>query len=200
MVDKINFNNPGILVVELTEEEIQPITDEANYMLKTNFQSYERFGNGLAGHLNNEYYLQDSLFHIQRIVKPLADFYKSQYYKSHEKTDYNLSKAWINFQKKYEFNPIHHHIGIFSFALWLKVPYKIEDENKVFPYINDSENVTANFCFHYTDILGNIERYAIPVDKKYENKLVFFPSSLRHIVYPFYTSDDYRISVSGNLI
>jgi len=26
-----------------------------------------------------------------------------------------------------------------------------------------------------------------------------FPSLLAHCVYPFYTSDDYRISISGNI-
>ena len=39
----------------------------------------------------------------------------------------------------------------------------------------------------------------IPVEKGWEGKLVMFPSLLMHSVTPFRTSDDYRISISGNL-
>ena len=31
-------------------------------------------------------------------------------------------------------------------------------------------------------------------------KIIFFPSKLNHCVYPFYTSDDTRISISGNIL
>jgi hypothetical protein len=33
-----------------------------------------------------------------------------------------------------------------------------------------------------------------------ENTLLLFPAKLTHAVYPFYSSDDYRISVSGNVV
>ena len=39
----------------------------------------------------------------------------------------------------------------------------------------------------------------LPIDKAWEGTMILFPSSLNHNVYPFYTSDDYRISISGNL-
>jgi len=48
--------------------------------------------------------------------------------------------------------------------------------------------------------LGNIRSHDLPVDKSYEKKLLLFPATMRHSVYPFYTSDDYRISVSGNFL
>ena len=32
-----------------------------------------------------------------------------------------------------------------------------------------------------------------------ERVMLVFPAALQHAVYPFYTSDDYRISVSGNV-
>ena len=34
---------------------------------------------------------------------------------------------------------------------------------------------------------------------KYQGMLVFFPSRLNHIVYPFYNCDETRISISGNI-
>jgi inosine/xanthosine triphosphate pyrophosphatase family protein len=36
-------------------------------------------------------------------------------------------------------------------------------------------------------------------DKTFEGKIAFFPSKLSHCVYPFYSSDDVRISISGNI-
>ena len=47
--------------------------------------------------------------------------------------------------------------------------------------------------------MGRITPAMVPVDKTYEGTIVMFPSEMLHAVYPFYTSDDYRISVSGNL-
>jgi hypothetical protein len=41
--------------------------------------------------------------------------------------------------------------------------------------------------------------HTIDVDKSFEGKMLMFPNSAYHTVYPFYTSDDYRITVSGNL-
>jgi hypothetical protein len=39
----------------------------------------------------------------------------------------------------------------------------------------------------------------LPVDKTFEGKIAFFPSKLSHCVYPFYSSDGIRISISGNI-
>jgi hypothetical protein len=37
------------------------------------------------------------------------------------------------------------------------------------------------------------------VDKEWEGKIALFPAKLNHLVYPFYTSDEPRISISGNI-
>ena len=47
--------------------------------------------------------------------------------------------------------------------------------------------------------LGRIFDLPVHVDKSYEGKMLMFPSFVQHGVYPFYTSDDYRITVSGNV-
>jgi hypothetical protein len=192
------FSNLGYLFVHLSDEDVKPIVEEVNELQK-NFETATRANDILAGHLNNEYQLFDCKLHIHKLLLPLIYEYKKMFpHFTCRYENYLLDNVWVNFQQKYEFNPVHYHNGIFSFALWLKVPYYIEDENKIFPYINNRENTTANFCFQYTDALGDICRCPIPADKTYENKLVFFPAKMRHSVNPFYTSDEYRISVSGN--
>ena len=46
---------------------------------------------------------------------------------------------------------------------------------------------------------GSINCKPIDVDKSFEGKMVMFGAKHLHEVYPFYTSDDYRITISGNL-
>ena len=55
------------------------------------------------------------------------------------------------------------------------------------------------FSFSYTNIFGEISNCDIAVDKKDEGRILFFPSKMVHQVFPFYTSDEYRITVSGNV-
>jgi hypothetical protein len=59
--------------------------------------------------------------------------------------------------------------------------------------------LSGKFQFHYTNILGNITGITLPIDNKWEGQILLFPSLLNHSVYPFYSSDDYRISIAGNL-
>jgi len=48
-------------------------------------------------------------------------------------------------------------------------------------------------------MLGELESYHYCVEDDMRDKLVFFPSRLNHSVNPFYSSDEHRISVSGNI-
>ena len=109
---------------------------------------------------------------------------------------------WANFQKKFEFNPIHFHSGLFSFIVFLQIPYDLEEEDKVFPYVHHTGKATSRLSFlvtHGHSYLTGVRDIRINVDKSFEGKMLLFPASLQHLVYPFYTSEDYRITVSGNL-
>ena len=46
---------------------------------------------------------------------------------------------------------------------------------------------------------GQINGHQVYVDKEFESKILMFPSSLSHCVYPFYTSNKKRITSSGNI-
>ena len=109
-----------------------------------------------------------------------------------------LNNAWVNFQNKHEFNPSHTHTGIISFVVWLKVPYTIKEEmmNKSVAYSNSP--VAGCFQFMYCDALGNINGHTISCEKETEGTILIFPAKMQHCVYPFFTSDEYRISISGN--
>ena len=122
-----------------------------------------------------------------------------------EKKTINLDfkgEAWINFQKKYEYNPMHLHNGVFSFVIWYKIPFHKEDEIEYGAGKDRGPEFNHNgeFEFVYYDFYNERVEFApLNVDKKMEGYMAIFPSTLQHIVYPFYTSDDYRITLSGNI-
>jgi hypothetical protein len=199
------FNNIGYLRHKFQEDELSFLREEV-YGIKANFSAPENipFNNTLAGNIQHEYSLTKSLEKLEKLLFPYFNIFnrecnllKSVAYATHS-VPINLGSSWVNFQKKTEFNPIHNHSGIASFIIYLDVPYFIEDEKRNISSINSSVNVPAHFCFLYTDSLGQINCESIPVDKTFRNVLLMFPSKMMHCVYPFYTSDEYRISVSGN--
>ena len=174
----------------------------------------EKYNNNLLGHMKEEYSLNQSKEIISEYVEALAVAYdrsnpgyieafeevsKSKYYK------FYLDTLWVNKQKKYEFNPVHHHAGALSFVIWIKIPYDLKEEETYFPPVSGeteesrTNTHTSKFAFVYTDTLGRIRHIPLPIDKNWEGTILMFPSSMHHCVYPFYTSDDYRISVSGNV-
>ena len=101
--------------------------------------------------------------------------------------------VWINFQQKHEYNPIHNHSGVLSWVYYHKVPYLLEEEDK---YFNDPAKTQYNGRFVFYPEIGTFAE--LDIDNKHEGTFIMFPSELHHTVYPFYTSDEYRITVAGN--
>jgi hypothetical protein len=198
------FDNIGIITTKLSDEDLQPIKNEIKE-IQNNFSNYTRHNNKLAGNIEHEYKLNKTHIYIENLVRPYINEYEKQF--KYLNTIDILSgdlplgmydTPWVNFMKKHEFNPPHTHSGIYSFVIWIDVPYDIEEE-KSQNYCKDSTmSVPGHFQFLYTNSLGRILPYNIPADKTYNNTMVIFPCELVHTVYPFSTSDKYRISVSGN--
>jgi len=164
----------------------------------------------LAGHIKEEYF-------IEKISENFLKFI-NQYCLNHEiiKTiikepqmqvlssdkPFYIDSLWVNYQKKYEFNPPHKHSGLFSFVIFIKIPYNLREEETYFKDIKtDTFNTmhTSKFAFLNTDYNGEIYCDILPVDKSFVGKIIFFKAAQLHQVFPFYTSNDYRITVSGNL-
>jgi len=196
------------LLTKLSPNDLCDLLHEVkNIKNNFNFYSDKKANSNLAGNLEKEYSLsQNSIDCLNKIVSPHVKKYNeiNPLLTSVKVLDENLplclDKPWVNFQKKYEFNPVHNHKGIFSFVLWLEVPYYIKKEMENPSSINSNNNCPGHFELLYTDIIGRIQTYKIAVDKNMENYLLIFPSQTYHCVYPFYTSEEYRISVSGNYV
>jgi len=177
-----------------------------DYLKNTDIKkSKNLINNTLAGQIKEEYkytnwpkIVEDYL--INKVENsPILQSYTEKVSVLSENKPFYLSTLWCNFQKKYEFNPIHNHKGMFSFIVFLNIPYDLKDEDNFFPETSSKKPSTSRLCFLHLDNLGNIVSMDIDVDKSFENKIIMFPAVLQHQVYPFYTSDDYRITVSGNI-
>jgi hypothetical protein len=199
------FNNIGFLEIDLSEDDLIPIKKEVYEIKNNNFETALSHNKNLAGNIEKEFLLKKSVVsYLEQLIKPFClEFDKIfQYTKNLNLLTDNkpliLDEAWVNFQKKYEFNPLHNHSGVFSFVIWIDIPYAIEDERNNVHSKDSNNNVAGCFSFFYIDSLGSILSYSIPADNTCNNKLILFPSKMSHCVYPFYTSEDYRISCSGN--
>lgn len=163
----------------------------------------------LAGNIKEEWNLEPSIpifnkyiislinkhpFHLQHV-----NIERKKFFNEDKVPPLQLSSLWVNFQKKHEFNPIHNHSGLFSFVIFVQIPYDLERERKEGPGSLSNSNFTSCLQFHTTNLLGGHYGETVHVDKSYEGGIYFFNAETNHCVYPFFTSDDYRITVSGNV-
>lgn len=201
--DKHIFPNYGVMSATFSETELEPLKQEIN-KIQENFDLPKKANSSLAGQIQKEFFLSDSVEPVAELVLPFTQLYHNEFQWANNiqlldrDLPFKLGNLWVNFQRKHEFNPPHVHAGIYSFVIWIKVPFDIAEEQAMF---EDSRySCSGNFTFQFTDIFGKICTHYIQVDKSWENKMLFFPSCLTHSVLPFFTSDDYRISVSGNIL
>ena len=128
-------------------------------------------------------------------------FYIHEMDKYANEIPWTLSHMWVNYMSKYEYNPLHVHNGLYSWVLWYKIPYMIENEVKYSSKNSETsgDDIVANGNFAFIHTTNPLKVTALPVDNKFEGYIAVFPSTLAHVVYPFYTSDEYRITLSGNV-
>ncbi len=108
--------------------------------------------------------------------------------------------CWFNYQQKYEYNPVHFHYGNLSFVIWLSIPYDLNEEDRCENTKRSHIHYNGRFCFYYIDKQTmSVAPFTINTGKDFEGKMILFPSNLQHCVYPFYTSDQFRISLAGNI-
>ena len=162
----------------------------------------EKANDTLVGHIKEEYHIKSF---PKKFVEFLVHCTSSEVIKKQlaklsslsENRPLYLHSLWVNYMKKHEFNPPHDHTGVLSFIIFVKIPYNLKEEENQFPITKQQHTSKLGFLNTLSD--GSIKLKVIDVDKSYEGKMLMFPSAQMHEVFPFYTSDDYRITVSGNL-
>ena len=195
---------PAEIYQSLNKEIVDIHTDDSNTLQMNNF---------LAGQITKEYQITKSLPLLNPFLEEMGRAYQKQWNYYPKSPGYDLSgnpvnsnkdlkveSVWVNMQKKLEVNPLHNHDGTLSFVAWLHVPFKLEDERNMENCKNSrTVELSSTFQFVYTTALGTIANCPMFVESGWEAKIIMFPAKLLHMVYPFQTSDDYRISIAGNL-
>ena len=212
-IDRV-FNGRKNLLPEVFPSEVPPnifswLKSEVKQSKEKNLDARK----GLIGHINEEYNIVKSdnanFIEYENFIKRCAfdKYFNSFWDKTDiltEGCDLQIKQTWVNFQKKYEFNRPHNHSGVLSWIIFMNIPYDLKEEDKVYPVLNDKEDTPStsrlSFLRQNPTMLGGIDHIILSVDKSFEGKIIMFPSYLQHEVFPFYTSDDYRITVSGNAI
>ncbi len=196
-----NFSNYGFVRDKVPADLLEKLNNE---VLTLDFNTAQQYNGNLAGNITSEFKLNKHKDELEAYVLSLCEQYTTNWDITQTRNDLRSDNLemyvyWANYQKKHEFNPMHTHDGVYSFAIWLKVPFLIGDE------MNTSMCKTTNmprpgmFSFIYSNIFGETREAEFIVDKTCEGTILLFPSALPHTVYPFSTSDEYRISISGNI-
>ena len=163
----------------------------------------------LVGHIDKSLAIKDKNDILwKQLLSQLVDAYGRKWDHNHYKVPIKneadkwklyLDQMWVNYQNQHEFNPLHNHGGVYSFAAWLKIPTDHQEQQEIYNAKDANGGLNSAFCFHYTDSLGNIRTTIYPQRPDMEGTMLFFPSKLNHEVYPYYECDEQRISISGNL-
>ena len=108
---------------------------------------------------------------------------------------------WVNYQKQTEFQPLHRHGGQYSFNVFLKIPTHWKEQHALPMSSNSNMPSASDFQFVWTK--KNTEECIttnFPLSSEDEGVILFFPAHLLHQVFPFYGTEEERITVSGNIV
>ena len=198
-------NNCGWLEYKLNKKELNYVWSCVN----DQEVDKENWSHHLAGNIDGSFKLEDKNdWFFNNTLTPLINFYEQSFGNQSKRVPicskehnnyppYCMQTWWVNYQKQHEFNPPHNHDGVFSFVIWLKIPYDAQEQNK-----NNASNskLKGVFSFMYLDMFGVSSSSVYALSKGFEGYMLFFPSKLNHTVFPYYNCEEDRISVSGNIL
>tara|TARA_R100001443_G_scaffold4283_1_gene12713 strand:- start:968 stop:1624 length:657 start_codon:yes stop_codon:yes gene_type:complete len=208
MLDQ-NYVNPvcpspvGWLEYTLSQEEINFLWD----CVENKGDTHKAY---LIGHITHSFKLYDkNNWFFDNVLLPLLNRYIDEFSNLGEEVPINsgyapyyLDQWWVNYQRQGDFNPLHTHGSVFSFAIWLKIPTEHAEQNNspLAKGINHGGTPRIScFEFAYCDILGKVSNYTYALNKSDPVKMLFFPAKLHHMVYPFYNCEEDRVTIAGNV-
>ena len=196
-MQSVQFPNLGYVKTTVTAEQIQNL----NAWVDGIDEDTATINHSHVGTIAREYEIVDDLAKqdLSNVLGPMVQQYCTDMHFTVEQRPMALTTAWCNLQTSGEYFAAHTHKGVFSFALWLRVPFTQADERAWREGRGKSGRETASFQFHYTDALGRITPNVLEVDRSWENTIVVFPGEMMHSVTPYYSTSSDRIVVSGNI-
>jgi len=114
--------------------------------------------------------------------------------------EFEMNTFWVNYQKQHEFNPLHNHSGLYSFVIFMKIPTHWKEQHELSISAASNSPHASDFQFVWSEEGHNQCLFAnFNLSSEDEGRMLFFPASLQHQVYPFYGTEEERITISGNI-
>jgi hypothetical protein len=184
-VAKYEFSNEHLIL-------LNNIIDE-----KLKNKSLKKHSDSLAGELENEYFILDSLTHpiLELFYVYIRNYLNRLQIKFYH---FNIISCWFNEQKENEYNPLHvHHgkntnIGISS-VLYLKVPKCIKEAKP-----KNKKEVAKDGRLEFVSNNSSYLTKTTYLVHPQEGDFYLFPYNLNHCVYPF-KGEGIRRSLSFNI-
>ena len=197
----VDLPNYGVLECQLEENDINNL-----WKLVHKYAPNAKWeGNRLLeiGQDNKQFPLHDDegLFQNE-VLMPATQSYFETYGTPFKlkSTHYHLptfSRFWCRVSQDGDYQSIHDHQGIFTFVVWLKIPFEGEDERQVQAGFRPE---ASDFVLCYPDTCGQYQKRNWVLGKGAEGRMLFFPSDINHIVYPHYTTTEYRVALAGDIV
>lgn len=205
MIDKYLENelkNVKVLVKNIPDDLFALMKSECLNLESNSTRRTGLTSNGVAKHysMNDVQVLRKLQLFVSEVYDEYKETFGDRFSKfpmlSHD-VPLVLDEPWYNLQRKYEYLPVHQHKGFISYSGWVNIPFNFDDEATY-----EKENATVScFQFIYCDpSYGSTTNITIKLDRLWEQKMIMFPATLAHCVYPFYNSEQDRISFSGNIM
>ena len=182
---------PFVTQYELSSKEVADLNK---------IEEGQEFNRGLAGHITDEYELSKEK--VFEIIEPYLQSYVQgfwDYRKIKLANSFTMVSAWINRQKKYEFNPPHTHDDDLSFVIYTKIPEGLEKECRE-SVSNSPGPGCIVFDFNMPSSAGGNKMFLqTHAHLPSVGDMFIFPAGLPHWVYPFTKTEGDRVSISGNI-
>ena len=203
---KIIQENNLWIDTRLTEEEMNFLNDAISEENRENWNPH------LAGNISKSELIKDKdNWFFKSVIKKLTErmFYRnwenfSRYHIGVEEgeplPEFEMDTFWVNYQKQYEFNPLHNHDSLCSFVIFMKIPTHWKDQHALPRSANSVVPLASNFSFVWSDPGTNeLFKHYFPLSPEDDGRLLFFPGWLQHEVFPFYECEEERVTISGNI-
>ena len=189
----------------LSEEVMNYLWGAINHLPEQQLDARKR----LAGNISKSDYIEDKDdWFYENVLKAFCEtmylenwnnYYKVHILKSIPPPLFELKDLWVNYQKQHEFNPPHVHAGIYSFVVFMKIPTHWKEQHKLPMSANSRIPQASNFQFLMGQNLSSIKTTDFFLSPEDEGRMLFFPASLHHQVFPFYECEEDRVTISGNI-
>tara|TARA_B100000287_G_C20605366_1_gene769841 strand:- start:817 stop:1452 length:636 start_codon:yes stop_codon:yes gene_type:complete len=178
---------------------------EMDYLWKCIDNKKKNWKENLVGNISSSYHLVDrGNWFFTNVITYLLRAYEDKFVslskeEIYRDCPYQMNNWWVNYQKQNEFNPLHDHDGLYSFVIWMKIPYEWKEQNRNPISLDSGRPSIGDFQFVFLDMLGRVTTHRYRLSSGHEGTMLFFPAKMSHQVYPFFNCDEERISISGNI-